>query len=248
MNDFEACGTAYRERLELAEGTGDPLLIADAHYDIGFLSVIAKDPRGLLEHEEHALRIYESIGNAAGARWARQALGLANFLVGEYAQARDIETRNQVEFRAQGSPFQVADSNTFLSGVNFRLGEPEASWRYMLDALAFFAEHDNASGLARALGMAAILQVHFGDAELGARVTGATFELSKQKGVMVAPVTVLHLPDPRETAVEKLGPERAAALLDDGAMTPLPEIIAAVNAAPAPSAPSAAPTPSAALG
>jgi predicted ATPase/class 3 adenylate cyclase len=234
MNDIAACGAAYRERLELAEATGDKLLIADAHYDIGFLYVVGKDPQRLLEHEQLALDLYESLGADSGARWARQALGLAKFLVGDYAAAREMEMKNHGEFLAKGSPFQVADSMTFLAGVNFRLGEPETAWRWILQALDFFAEHDNASGIARSLGMAAILLVEFGDVELGTRVTGATFELSRQKGVMVAPVTVLHLPDPRETAVERLGQERAAALLDDGAATPLHEIIEQVRTAPVP--------------
>jgi len=231
MNDLDACGNAYRERVVLAEATGDPLLIADAHYDVGFLSVIAQDPKGVLEHEQLALDIYERIGNDTGAMWARQALGLANFLAGDYAQARDVEVKNQEEFRRKGSPFQVADSMTFLAGVNYRLGEPDVSWRSMLGALDFFAEHDNASGLARVLGMAAILLLDHGDVELGARVTGATYELSRQKGVMVAPVTVLHLPDPRQTAVERLGQERATALMDDGAMTPIDDIVEKVKSA-----------------
>ena len=234
MNDIEACGAAYRERLELAEATRDQKLIADAHYDIGFLSVVANDPRGLLEHEQLALDMYEAIGEDGGAMWARQALGLANFLVGEYAEARDMEMQNHEQFRQKGSPFQVADSMTFLSGVNFRLGEPATAWRWMLQALDFFAEHDNASGIARTLGMAAILLVNDGDAELGARVAGATYELSRQKGVMVAPVTVLHLTDPRQTAAERLGRDRADALIEDGAMTPLDQIVETVRTAPVP--------------
>ena len=48
---------------------------------------------------------------------------------------------------------------------------------------------------------------------------------------MVALVTVLHLRDPRELAVERLGPERASAPMDDGAMTPLQEIVARVKSA-----------------
>jgi len=234
MNDIEACDAAYRERLAIAEGLDDSALLADAHYDIGFLSVIGKDPQGLLEHEQLALRLYESTGDDGGSMRARQALGLALFLVGDYATARDIEAKNQQEFREKGSPFQVADSMTFLSGANLMLGEAEASWRWMLEGLAFFAEHDNASGITRALGMAAIILVNHGDVELGARVTGATFELSRQKGVMIAPLTVLHMPDPRDTAARRLGQDRAAALMEDGAMTPLPEIIELVKAAPVP--------------
>jgi tetratricopeptide (TPR) repeat protein len=236
MNDFEACRAAYAERVGLAQAIGEDPLLADAEYDVGFLSLIDKDPEGLLDHEQRALDLYEALGDDGGAMRARQAVGLAHFLNGEYALAQEYELRNQEEFRRKGSDYLVADSQTFLAGVNYRLGEPAISWRWMLDALDFFAEHDNASGVARALGMAAILLVDSGDVELGARVTGATYELSRQKGVMVAPVTVLHLPDPRETAVERLGQERAAALMDDGAMTPLPEIIEKVKAAPVPGA------------
>jgi hypothetical protein len=231
MNDFEACRAAYSERVGLARAIGEDPLLADAEYDVGFLSLIDRDPEGLLEHEQRALDLYEVLGNDGGAMRARQAVGLAHFLKGEYGLAQEYELRNQEEFRRKGSDYLVADSQTFLAGVNYRLGEPAISWRWMLDALDFFAEHDNASGIARTLGMAAILLVEHGDVELGARVTGATYELSRQKGVMVAPVTVLHLPDPRDTAVDRLGQERAAALMDDGAVTPLPAIIENVRAA-----------------
>ena len=234
MNDFEACRAAYSERIAIARAIGEDQLLADAEYDVGFLSLIDKDPEGLLAHELRALELYEAIGDDGGAMRARQAVGLAHFLNGEYGRAQEYELRNQEEFRRKGSDYLVADSQTFLAGVNFRLGEPAISWRWMLDALDFFAEHDNSSGVARALGMAAILLVNHGDLELGARVTGATYELSRQKGVMVAPVTVLHLPDPRETVVERLGQERATALLEDGAMTPLPEIVEKVRSAPVP--------------
>jgi tetratricopeptide (TPR) repeat protein len=234
MNDIEACRAAYTERVALAQAIGEDPLLADAEYDVGFLSLIDKDPEGLLDHEQRALELYEALGDDGGAMRARQAVGLAHFLRGDYGLAQEYELRNQEEFRRKGSDYLVADSQTFLAGVNYRLGEPAISWRWMLDALAFFAEHDNASGVARALGMAAILLVTHGDVELGARVTGATYQLSKEKGVMVAPVTVLHLPDPRETAIERLGQERARELMDDGAMTPLTEIIERVTLATAP--------------
>jgi hypothetical protein len=235
VNDVEACRAAYGERLALAEASGDPLLRADAHYDVGFLSMLAREPAGLLEHEQLALGLYEQLGNDGGAMRARQALGLATFLVGDYARARDIEIRNQEEFRQKGSPYQVADSQTFLSAVSYRLGEPEVAWRWLLEGLDFFAEHDNASGLVRVFSMAAIILLDFGDAEFGARMTGATYELVREKGVMVAPVMVLHLRDPHETAVERLGEARAAELMAEGAATPLAQIVDELRSAPPPS-------------
>jgi hypothetical protein len=106
-----------------------------------------------------------------------------------------------------------------------------------------FAETNNASGLTRTLGMAAILHARFGDPELAARITGAAYELVRIHGVMMAPVMVLHLPDPRDLAVEALGRERADDLMAAGASIPLPELVAELLAAPGPTRTPAKPAP-----
>ena len=82
--------------------------------------------------------------------------------------------------------------------------------------------------------MAAIVLLTYGDLELGAQAAGATYRIVEDKGVMLAPVKVLHLPDPRGIAIERLGEARAQALLRDGADTPLEQVIADVLAAPPP--------------
>jgi hypothetical protein len=49
-------------------------------------------------------------------------------------------------------------------------------------------------------------------------------------------VKVLHLPDPTETAIAKLGEARARELLDQGASTPLEIVTEQLLAMPAPGA------------
>jgi predicted ATPase/class 3 adenylate cyclase len=234
MNDFPAARAAYEERIALAATTGDPILLADAHYDIGFLSMVAQEGELLRHHEQTALDLYTAAGHEAGVIRARQALVLAVFLAGEYETARDLENQNLAAFRGAGSHFQIADSMTLLSAIHWRLGEPASSWTRMTDGLRFFGEIDSASGLARVLGMAAIIQLSVGDPELGARVAGATYRLVRDKGVMLAPVKVLHLPDPADLAAERFGAERAAELLAEGEAIPIAEVIAGVLAAPGP--------------
>ena len=51
---------------------------------------------------------------------------------------------------------------------------------------------------------------------------------------MLAPVKVLHMPDPRDLAVERLGAGRAEELFRDGAAAPVEQVIAEVLAAPGP--------------
>jgi predicted ATPase/class 3 adenylate cyclase len=237
-DDFEASGKAYEQRLALAEQDGDPVLLAEGHYDLGFISMVGSDPEGLRAHESKALELFTEAGTAPGARQgipkARQALVLGVFLTGDYAGALELEGQNLAEFRAAGSEYQIADSMTFHSGVYLKVGDPAKSWEYVGEGLRWFAANDNQSGIARALGMAAIVLLLHGDADLGTRATGATYRIVEEKGVMLAPVKVLHMPEPKGLAIERLGEERARELLAIGADTPVAQIIAEVLAAPGP--------------
>jgi hypothetical protein len=58
---------------------------------------------------------------------------------------------------------------------------------------------------------------------------------------MLAPVRVLHLPDPAELAADRFGPVRAEELLAVGAATPLAELVAEVLETSSPTV-SASPT------
>jgi hypothetical protein len=233
-NDIDAADVVYLERLALATGTGDPHELADAEYDLGFISVVRGDSAAVVTREQHALDLYETAGDADGVRRARQALVLAVFLSGDFARARELEMQNLEAFTRAGASFQVADSETLQSAVALRLGEPERAWELMKQGLGFFAENDNASGLARSLGMAAIMALSFGDLELGGRLAGAVDRLVREKAVMLAPVQVLKLPDPRITAVELLGPDRAGELTRIGEDTDVQDLVAEVVGMSAP--------------
>ena len=234
-DDFERAKVVYDERLALAEGTGDQVLIADAHYDLGFLSMVASDPIGHRDHEQLALDLYTAAGRDDGALQARQALVLGVFLAGDYARARELERENEAAFRAIASLDHVADSMTLQAAVEHQLGNPAGSWARTVDGLRYFSDNGNSSGLARGLGMAAIVQLTYGDAEFGARIAGVTYELMREKGVMLAPVKVLHLREPRTLAIERLGEERATRALAEGAAIPLTQLVEEVLAAPPPS-------------
>ena len=235
-DDALAAGAAYEQRLALSEQTGDPVLRAEGHYDLGFISMLASDPDGLREHESKALELFTAAGARDGIPKARQALVLGVFLTGDYDGALELEGENLAEFRAAGADYQIADSMTFHAGVFLKSGDAAASWTYVQDGLRWFAENENQSGIARALGMAAIVLLTSGDAELGARAAGATYRIVEEKGVMLAPVKVLHLPDPKGLAIGRLGEARAEELLREGADTPVDQVIADVLATPGPGA------------
>ncbi|HET9682202.1 MAG TPA: hypothetical protein VFP19_09205, partial [Candidatus Limnocylindrales bacterium] len=85
-----------------------------------------------------------------------------------------------------------------------------------------------------------LIQLSYGDPELGARVAGTTAALRRDKNVMIAPTRVLHLRDAVELAVEVLGRERAERLVEEGASTPVARMVEEVLAARIPSGAEAA--------
>jgi len=240
MDDASDARVAYEERLALASASGDPVLTADAHYDLGFLSMQAQDGAGLRDHEQRALELYAAAGRDDAVIRARQALVLGLYLAGDYATARGLQQQNLDAFRQMGSQYEIADNSTLMAAIHLRLGEPIAAWQRMLDGLAFFAASDTPSGIVRGLALASFIQFEHGDPEFAARVAGAALELVRDKGVMLTPVRVLHLPDPDTLASERLGPEHAAELLAVGAATPVAQIVDEVRSAPAPNRPAGA--------
>ena len=234
MNDNDAAMAVYTERLALAEATNDPRLIGDAEYDIGFAFIVRGDQPEVVAHEQRSYDRYTEAGDEDGKRRARQALVLAVFLSGDYHRARELEMINFDGFQRAGASYQIADSETLQSAIAIKLGEPDRAWERMREGLRFFAENDNASGLARALTMAALVAVEFGDEEFGARVAGAAHKLAREKAVMLAPINVLHLTDPAITARERLGAARAEELMREGEDTAVADLVEAIFARPAP--------------
>ena len=126
MNDFPAARTAYEERLALAAATGDPILLADAHYDLGFLSMVAQERGGAARPRAARARPVPGGRRRGGAPSAPdRRIVLAYFLGGDYEAAADLEYQNLDVFRRIGSRFQVADSMTLLSAIHWRLGDSD---------------------------------------------------------------------------------------------------------------------------
>ena len=237
MRDIVAARAAYEERLTLAQQVGDPILTADAHYDLGFIGMVSQDEAMLRSHEERALELYTAAGHDEGAVLTREALALSLFLGGEYARARELETVNLDVFRRAGSQMQVASASTFLSAVEWCAGDIEQAWHRLLGALSLFHSMEHPTGLTRTLGLASIMLLSGGPSESGARAAGATYRLVRERGLMLGPVHVLHLPEPSMLAEARFGKGRAAELMTEGEAMTVDDVVAALATSPPPGAP-----------
>jgi hypothetical protein len=234
LDDFAAARTAYEERLALVEPIGDPALLAEAHYDLGFIELVEEHLDELRDHEQRAVDLFTQAGDGDSAVRARQALTLGTFLAGDYAEAAVLSRIDLEIFRQRLSELQVADTLTLLTACEWLAGDLEAGWADLLESLGLFGERESASGLARVFGMAAIVLISETEPELGARIAGVTYRLVREKGVMLAPVRVLHLPDPAGLARERLGEARANELMAAGDAMELADAIALLAATPPP--------------
>jgi hypothetical protein len=107
----------------------------------------------------------------------------------------------------------------------------------LLSALSLFHSLEHPLGLSRTLCLASIMLLSGGPSEPGARAAGATYRLAREKGLMLGPVHVLHLPEPSVLAEARFGPERAAELMAEGEAMPTDDLVAALAASPPPGAP-----------
>jgi hypothetical protein len=197
----------------------------------------------LRRHEERALELYTTAGQEQGAVLAREALVLSLFLAGGYARARDLEMVNVEVFARSGSQAQVASGSTLLAAIEWRAGDVEQGWQRLMGALSLFDGLQHAPGLVRTLGLSSIMLLSSGPSEIGARVAGGTYRLVREKGLMLGPVHVLHLPEPSALAEAWFGPERAATLMAEGEGMTTDDLVAALAAAAPPGAPVPAPKP-----
>lgn len=215
--DFPTARTAYLDRLTIAEATGDPRLLADAHYELGFMGMVDRDIGFLRDQETIALDLYERIGDPNGAVRARQALVLVHFLGGDFAGARALEVVNLAEFERLGSRYRVSDSLMLLAVASIFSDDIEAGRDYLTRSMRLTSGivTDQVAGLI----ITSHLALRAGSADDGARLAGAAHQVTEETGVTNAALEVLHVPDPADVAQEQLGPRAEGLQAEGRAMT-----------------------------
>ena len=212
-NDFGTSRSAYTERLALAEGLGDDQLMAEGHYELGFIGMVDRDVAFLQYHETLALELFERAGDDSGVIRVRQALVLGHFLSGEFVQARQLEILNLADFRRIGARYRIADSLMLLAVAAIFSGDLPAGRRYLTDSVRLTSGivTEQIAGLV----IASHLALRSDRADDGARLAGAGLQATERTGVTNAALKILHVPDPSEAARERLG-DRVDELLAEG--------------------------------
>ena len=216
-NDFPTSRAVYEERLALAQGLGDDRLIAEAHYEYGFVGIFDQDVALLREHETQALGLFERIGDPDGMVRARQALVMVHFLAKEYDEARALEVVNLAEFRRIGERYGTSDSLMLLAVASIFSDDLSAGRSYLTQSLRLTSgiATDQIAGLV----IASHLALRSDRTVDGARLAGAAQQVTEQTGLTNAALKVLHVPDPADVSRERLGDQVDVLLAEGRAMT-----------------------------
>jgi predicted ATPase/class 3 adenylate cyclase len=218
-NDFQVAWASYDEALAIAERLGDPRLIADANYEVGFRYIVEHDGELLERYERRALELYESLGDEEAVLRARQALVVGSFIGGDPETARRLETENLAAFRRSGSWYRTADSLTLLSAIEVTARDYEAAAAHVREAFSIVGPRAMVAPIVGALGVAAHIALGQDEPETAARLAGAAAVFARRAEITNAGVEVLHMADPVAAVRERLGAAAEPLLADGGTLT-----------------------------
>jgi predicted ATPase/class 3 adenylate cyclase len=224
QSDMEAAEHAYLEGLSIERSLDDPLGLAEALYNVGYVRVVAGRHAEAHELYQESLAIANRLGDQAWVQRLREALAFLMFHMGEFAAARQLQAENLAAFRASGETFRAAVGTGFLSYLEAKNGSYATARERQREALRTFRDARDDHWTARLVILAAATAVIGGDLETAAKLVGAFEVLSKPLGDFATPVRTLGLPDPAVQAREGLGDEAYERARAAGAAMTLDEV------------------------
>ncbi len=193
MGDFDRCGAAYRECLELRQQIGDRAAIAEAWYNlsfpVGFSAMVERreDLSAAYEAIEQAKTLYAELGDQAGlakAEWAYLTIGWRDE---DLEMAREHGEKAEGHFRELGDGFMLGWSLYDVGLVDIRENKPAEARRRLREALQIFNDVRDVSGYALVLDAFAALALLEGDEDRAARISGAVANLEHTTGTGLNP-------------------------------------------------------------
>ncbi len=193
MGDFDRCGAAYRECLELRQQTGDKAAIAEAWYNlsfpIGFSAMVEhrEDLSAAYNAIEEAKKLYTELGDQAGlakAEWAYLTIGWRDE---DLEMAREHGEKAEGYFRELGDGFMLGWSLYDVGLIDVRENKPADARRRLREALQIFNDVRDVSGYALVLDAFAALALLEKDEERAARISGAVANLERTTGTGLNP-------------------------------------------------------------
>ena len=226
QSDMEAAGRTYGEGLAIQRSLDDPVGLAEALYNAGFVAAVARDHAAAQGMYDESLEIATRIDDRTWILRLREALAFLMFHMGDYASARDLQEVNLQAFRETGEAFRVAVGSGFLSFLEAKEGRMEISRALQNEAIRTFRGLGDAHSIVRIVIMAAASAAIAGELEVAAQLCGAADAMREPLGKMATPVQTLGIEDPAVATRAGLGDEAFEHLYRAGRAMSLDDVLA----------------------
>lgn len=179
--DYAAAMKAFAEQLQLAQKTGDPAQIAQAHMDIGVCFVQQEQYPQALDHFDLNLEINRALGDQQTIGYSLTNRGNALWQLGRYpeaskafAAAEAIASRPDGQFKGLVGWLSLTRARMAISEGNFPAAKAAA------ESLANTAGGQDNSRIAEAKSAAGLAQVLSGQKVTGIRECAEAFKISQR--------------------------------------------------------------------
>lgn len=144
LNQVEEAQEVFREALEIAPHSEDPLLLqarGHTNYRMASTYILSGWPRDALQYAERSLRDYSQAGQRHGQVMTHVVLSMANHFLGDFAIGRTIAQAG-IELAERFASWRTLGDLHICSSFNeLDLGELGAAWQSAQKALALGTKH-----------------------------------------------------------------------------------------------------------
>ena len=225
QNDYESAQHHYGEALELFRSTGDQRGVAEALYNLGFISLIKRDAQKALSLHEQSLAAYGELDDELHQAFAKWGIAMSYVQERKLDQARSVGNEALETFERHHNWFGRSLAQFVHHQVERLGGNPESAHRLLLESLEDGQSQRDMTSLSSLLELLADVEIAMDHHRRGLKLAAAASNLRLEYGGG-APPPLLHLDDPKQLVAGSLSRSEIETIWEEGHRMSVDEAIA----------------------
>jgi len=213
--DLDEVARAYPEALEIFQGVGDEAGVAEATWNLTYLSLSTGDLAGAEPLARDAVARFAALGDVRGEASARVALAAVLLGQGDLEAARAEASRSVRELDEAGDWIQGNYARDLVARVDMEAGDVDAAFEGYLALLDHARALGNDMGMVIGMAIMAKILSARGDHRRAVLLAGV-HETQRSVLGLSLPEPITYFEDPRPAAEAVLGPGEVASLWSQG--------------------------------